>query len=72
MERQEEGNGRQLPIRKKRILELDHMERGLCIPALDVKFPMQQGKRADADEPDGFLEECTTNLIMRLLRMEKG
>ena len=44
-------------IRQKWIFEVNLKERGVRIPALDVRFPKQESKSADADEHNDYLKK---------------
>jgi hypothetical protein len=57
IERDEKRGGRYIRIRKKWIFEVNLKERGMCIPALDLRFPKQKGKNADANEHDDYLKK---------------
>ena len=57
IERHEKRNGRDIRIRQKGIFEIDLKERGVRVPALDVRFPKQESKSADADEHNDYLKK---------------
>jgi hypothetical protein len=55
--RHEKRNGRYIRIRQKGIFEVNLKGRGVRIPALNVGFPKQKGKSADADEHNDYLKK---------------
>jgi hypothetical protein len=57
MERHEKRNGRDICIREKGIVKVDLEGGRVRVPPLDVRFPEQKGKGADADEHDDCLKE---------------
>jgi len=57
IERHEKRDGRYIRIRQKRIFEVNLKERGVRVPALDVRLPKHQGKSADADEHNDHLKK---------------
>ena len=57
MERHEEWDGTHIDIRQEWILEVDLEGCGMGIPALKVRFPKQEGNRADADEHNDDLKK---------------
>ncbi len=56
IERDEERSGPQVRIRQEWIIEVDLEGCGTGIPALEVRFPEDEGKGAEADEHDGCLK----------------
>jgi len=55
--RHEKRNGRYIRIRQKGIFKVNLKGRGVRIPALNVGFPKQKGKSADADEHNDYLKK---------------
>jgi len=57
VERHEKRNGTYIRIRQKWILEIYLKKRGVHVPALDVRFPKQEGKNAYAEKYNYYLKE---------------
>src|SRR6185503_5489401 len=57
IERHKKGDGRYICTRQEWIVEVDLKDRGVHIPALNVRFPKQEGQNADADEHDDHLKK---------------
>ena len=54
----EKWNGCDIHIRQEWIFEINLKERGVRIPALNVRLPKQDEKSADPDEHDYYLKKC--------------
>ena len=50
-------NGRDIRIRQKGIFEIDLKDCGVCVSALDVRFPKHECKSANADEHNDDLQK---------------
>jgi hypothetical protein len=57
VERYEKSNGADIHISQKGIFEIDLKERGVRISALEVRFPKQESKSANADEHNDYLKK---------------
>ena len=50
IETHKEWNGADIRIRQEGVFEINRKERGMCVSALEVRFPKQESQSADADE----------------------
>jgi len=57
IEGHEKRNRRNVRIRQERIIKVYLKKSGVRVPALDVRFPKQESKSADADEHNDYLKK---------------
>src|SRR3954470_10004516 len=68
VEADKKWNEGQVYIGQEWILEVDLKKRGVQVPALDLRFPKQQGKNAYSDEYNYYLkEDCRASFHSRSL-----